>query len=93
VRRSRRGVTLALWVVPGAADDSIVGVADGRLKVRLRAPAREGAANRALVRFLARHLEVPPAAVRLLHGEGGRRKLAEVEDLDEAGARQRLGIQ
>jgi len=93
VRRSRRGVTLALWVVPVAADDSIVGVADGRLKVRLRAPAREGAANRALVRFLARHLEVPPAAVRLLHGEGGRRKLAEVEDLDEAGARQRLGIQ
>jgi len=93
VRRSRRGVTLALWVVPGAADDSIVGVADGRLKVRLRAPAREGAANRALVRFLARHLEVTAAAVHLLHGEGGRRKLVEVEDLDEARARQRLGIE
>ena len=92
MRRSRRGVTLALWVVPGAADDSVVGVAGGRLKVRLRAPAREGVANRALVRFLARRLEVAPAAVHLCHGEAGRRKLVEVEDLDEAGARRRLGI-
>jgi hypothetical protein len=85
-------VTLAVWVVPGAADDSVVGVADGRLKVRLRAPAREGAANRALVRFLARHLAVAPSAVRLLRGEGGRRKLLEIEGLDEAGARQRLDL-
>jgi hypothetical protein len=86
-------VTLALWVVPGAAEDSVVGIADGRLKVRLRAPAREGAANRALLGFLARRLEVAPAAVRLRHGEGGRRKLVEVEELDEAEARQRLGLQ
>jgi len=93
VRRSRRGVTLAVWVVPGADDDGIVGVVDGRLKVRLRAPAREGAANRALVRYLARRLEVPPGAVLLRHGEGGRRKLVEVDDLDEAEARLRLGLQ
>ncbi len=93
MRRSRRGVTLAVWVVPGAADEGFAGVADGRLKVRLRAPAREGAANRALVRLLARRLEVPAGSVRLIHGAGGRRKLVEVEELNEAEARLRLGIE
>ena len=91
MRRSRRGVTLSVWVVPGATDDRVCGVADGRLKVRLRAPAREGAANRALLAFLAQRLDVRPAALRLVQGAGGRRKLVEVEGLDDAEARRRLG--
>jgi len=92
VRASRRGVTLSVWVVPGASSDGIAGVADGRLKVRLRAPAREGAANRALVTLLARRLEVRPSEVRLVHGAGGRRKLVEVDGFDAAEARRRLGV-
>ncbi len=92
MRRSRRGVTLALWVTPGAAHDAIGGVADGRLRVRVAAPAREGGANRALVRLLAARLEVPAATVRVAAGESGRRKLVEVEDLNEAEARRRLGM-
>lgn len=92
MRRGRRGVTLSVWVVPGAAADELAGVADGRVKVRLRAPAREGAANRALLAFLAARLGLRPGDVRLAHGAGGRRKLVEVEGLDETEARRRLGI-
>ena len=85
-------MTLAVWVVPGASADDVVGVVGGRVKVRLRAPAREGAANRALLAVLGRRLGVPPGAVRLAHGGAGRRKLVEVEGLGESEARQRLGI-
>jgi len=85
-------VTLSVWAVPGAAEDAVAGVADGRLKVRLRARPREGAANHALLAFLARRLDVRPAALRLLHGAAGRRKLVEVDGIDEAEARRRLGI-
>jgi hypothetical protein len=46
--------------------------------VRLKAPPVEGAANAALVRFLARRLDVPASAVEILNGETRRHKLVRV---------------
>ena len=47
---------------------------DDALLVRLSAPPVEGAANEALIDFLARRLRVPQRAIRLVSGERGRRK-------------------
>jgi hypothetical protein len=43
------------------------------------APAIEGAANQALLRLVASELDIPRAAVRLVAGAAGRRKLVVVE--------------
>ena len=51
---------------------------DGHLLVRLKAKPIEGAANRALLRFLAEALEVPAAALEILRGEGRRNKTLRV---------------
>ena len=51
---------------------------DGHLLVRLKAKPIEGAANRALLRFLAEALEVPTAALEILRGEGRRNKTLRV---------------
>lgn len=51
---------------------------DGHLLVRLKAKPIEGAANRALLRFLAETLEVPAAALEILRGEGRRNKTLRV---------------
>ena len=51
---------------------------DGHLLVRLKAKPIEGAANRALLRFLAEALEVPAAALEILRGEGQRNKTLRV---------------
>lgn len=66
-------------LTPRAAADSTAGLeTDARgqawLHIRLAAPPLDGAANRALVRFLAEALEVAPSACRLLAGATGRRK-------------------
>jgi uncharacterized protein YggU (UPF0235/DUF167 family) len=53
-------------------------VRDGHLLVRLKAKPIEGAANRALLRFLAEALEVPAAALEILRGEGRRNKTLRV---------------
>jgi len=53
-------------------------VRDGHLLVRLKAKPIEGAANRALLRFLAETLEVPAAALEILRGEGRRNKTLRV---------------
>jgi uncharacterized protein YggU (UPF0235/DUF167 family) len=52
----------------------------------------DGAANEALVRFLARHLEVARAAVVLISGHTSRTKVVEVTGLSPEEALRRLGL-
>jgi uncharacterized protein YggU (UPF0235/DUF167 family) len=57
----------------------VEGVVDGVLRVRVMAPAIEGAANQALVRLLAEELGLARRSVRLVAGAAGRQKLIVVE--------------
>ena len=61
------------------------------LKARVAAPPVEGAANAALVRLVAKALGLPRSAVRIASGETARVKLLEIDGLDEAEVRRRLG--
>lgn len=61
-------------VQPGAKRSEFAGVRDGRLRVRLAAPAVENKANRALVAFVAKSLGLRAAKVILASGETGRVK-------------------
>ncbi|MBP6547247.1 MAG: DUF167 domain-containing protein [Phenylobacterium sp.] len=60
--------------------------AEGRpyLKVRVSAVAAEGAANAALLAFLAKTLKRPKSALRIASGETARVKMIEVDDATEA---------
>jgi uncharacterized protein len=68
-------------VQPRASKDQFAGVVDGVLRVRLRAPPVEGAANEALVAFLADELGVSRRHVRIVSGFGSRNKVIEVDAL------------
>jgi len=68
----------------------VVGVVEGRLRVRLAAPPVEGAANEELVRFLSRSLGVPRSAVSVTAGAGGRRKTVLVRGVAPAAAQRLL---
>jgi uncharacterized protein (TIGR00251 family) len=77
------GIRLAVRVTPRARRDSFGGIvedAEGRpaLAVRLAAPPVDGAANKALVAFLARALGVGRSSVRIVSGETARLKIVEV---------------
>ena len=48
------------------------------LKVRVAAPPKDARANRLLVDFLAKMLEVPSSRIRISRGERSRHKLIEV---------------
>ncbi|WP_292070759.1 DUF167 domain-containing protein [Brevundimonas sp. UBA7534] len=87
---------LPVRLQPGAAREGIDGWyvdADGRpvLKVRVRARPVEGEANAALVALIARSLGVPRRAVGLARGGQSRLKMLEIDGLDEAEVRARLG--
>ena len=58
------------------------GVVEGRLRVRVAAPAVDGAANDALLRLLAAELGLPRAAIRLVAGATSRNKLVAIEGVE-----------
>jgi uncharacterized protein (TIGR00251 family) len=83
-RYSTQGVSVALRVTPRGGRDEIDGLetlANGRtvVKMRVRAIAEGGAANRAVVELLAKELGVPKARVRVLSGTTSRLKRIAVD--------------
>ncbi len=72
-------VRLAVRLTPRGGRDSVDGVRDGLLLVRVAAPPVDGAANDALVRLLARELDLPRGSLHLVSGATGRRKVIGIE--------------
>lgn len=83
-RYSTEGISVALRVTPRGGRDDIDGVetlANGKsvVKVRVRAIAEGGEANRAVTELLAKALGVPKRNVRLLAGATSRLKQVAVD--------------
>lgn len=83
-RYSTEGISIALRVTPRGGRDDIDGIetmADGRsvVKVRVRAIAEGGEANRAVTELLAKVLDVPKARVKILSGVTSRLKQVAVD--------------
>ena len=81
---------LAVWLQPRASRDAVVGERQGMVAIRLQAPPVDGAANAALLRFLARVLGCPTTSVKLLRGERSRCKWVAVEGIPAAELKRRL---
>jgi uncharacterized protein (TIGR00251 family) len=82
--------TFAVRVVPRASRNQIVGVEGGALKIKLIAPPVEGAANAALIEFVAEWLGVRRSAVSLVSGDKARNKLVKVNGLTREAILERL---
>jgi len=64
---------------PRASDDSLVGISNGRLRIRVTAAAVENAANQRMMAILAKEFGVAKSRVRLLAGSRGRDKRVAIE--------------
>jgi uncharacterized protein len=83
-RYSTQGISVALRVTPRGGRDEIDGIetlANGRavVKVRVRAIAEGGEANRAVIELLAKALGVPKAKIKVLSGATSRHKQIAVD--------------
>jgi uncharacterized protein len=74
ITETNGGVTFAVRVVPRSSRNQIVGVEGGALKIKLTAPPVEGAANAALIEFVAEWLGVRRSAVSIVSGDKARNK-------------------
>jgi uncharacterized protein (TIGR00251 family) len=80
---SLSNVRFAVRLTPRSAVERVEDVVDGVLKVRVMAPAVEGAANASLIRILADELGIARRDVRIVAGAASRQKLVVVEGVDQ----------
>lgn len=79
IRPHENGAILFLYIQPGASRSEISGEHDGRLKIKIKSPPREGEANEELIEFIAKVLRVSKRSVQFLSGESSRPKSLLVE--------------
>ena len=83
VQEANGRVRLSVRVQPRASQSAIVGIHGDALKIRVSAPPVDGAANAALIEFLADIFAVSRRSVRILAGESSRSKVVEIDGITE----------
>lgn len=81
IRERPGGVRFDVRVQPRASRNELVGAHGGALRIRLHAPPVDGAANEALIIFLARCLGIDRRDVRIVSGASSRTKTVEVDGI------------
>jgi len=70
---------VSVTVKPNARHPSVEKISEAEFRVAVRAPAQEGAANRAVIEALAEFLAVPKSTIRIVRGQSSRKKLVEID--------------
>lgn len=72
---------LTVKVRPNARQNAVISWEDAAtMVIDIKAPAREGKANRELIKFLAQHFGVAKSLVDIRRGQGGRVKHIAIPD-------------
>jgi uncharacterized protein len=87
---SGHGVLVPVRVIPRSSRTQVDGVRSGALRIRLKAPPVDGAANRALCEFIASVVGCRKRDVAIVRGERSREKVVSVHGLPEDELRRRL---
>ncbi|BCD68607.1 DUF167 family protein [Nitratiruptor sp. YY09-18] len=72
----KRGDSIILYIKaqPNSSRSKIAGVYGDALKINIKAPAVEGAANKELIKFLSKSFKVPKSQIAFVSGETSKRK-------------------
>jgi len=69
---------ICVTVKPQAKNEEVRKIAEAEYIALVRAPAREGKANEALIALLANHFSVTKSSVKIIRGQRSRKKLVEI---------------
>lgn len=73
---AQKGAAITVKIMPRAKKTELAGLMDdGTIKIRIAAPAVEGAANQALIEFLAELFKIKKDQVEIVVGHTSERKL------------------
>ena len=78
---------LRLHVQPRAANNGVAGMQGDALKLRLTTPPVDGQANKAVLAYLAKLLDLPKSSLSLRSGQQSRSKAVRIRSADQARVR------
>jgi uncharacterized protein (TIGR00251 family) len=90
VSESKDGVIIKVQVQTRASRDEMVGSHGDSLKVRITAPPVAGAANKHLLKFLAKQLKLPQSQLSIKSGATSKNKSICIEGIPAAEVRERF---
>ena len=84
LKKEKDFFTLSVYIVPRSSRSEITGVYNGALKIKLKSPPVDNAANEELVKFLSAKLKVPKSNIEMVSGYKQKRKTLRlnIKDLD-----------
>ena len=82
--QTEASISFSVRVIPRSAKAAIVGEYDGVLKIKLKSPPINGAANDELIRFLAKLLDVSRPDVEIVAGATSRTKRIRIKSSETA---------
>ena len=83
---------MAVRIVPRASRSEIAGEYNGALRIRIAAPPVEGAANRELIRLLAKIFKLPQNAVEIVSGAASKSKIVHIAGAHSAKLEQLISL-
>ncbi len=86
------GVAFRVKCRPGSPSTRERGLHDGALRVDVAAPPEDGAANDALIRWLAKTLGLPRASISISAGASSREKSLRISGITKADAEARFQL-
>ena len=75
-------ITLTIYVVPRSSRSEIIGIYNDSLKIKLKAPPVDNAANDELVSFLAEKLKIPKGDIEIVKGHRQKKKIVSIKGYD-----------
>ncbi len=83
---------LSCRVQPNSSKEGIGEIKNDALVIRLNAPAVEGKANDALIKFLSKRLGIAKSRISIIRGEKNRNKLVSVQRVSPEEIAESFGI-
>lgn len=74
IQETKTGVILHVRAAPKAAQSKFMGLHGDAVKIAVKAPPVDGAANEELIRFLAKSLGIAKSRIEVVRGESSRTK-------------------
>ena len=77
-KENKNSLTINIYVVPRSSKSEIVGIYNDCLKIKLKSPPVDNAANEELIRFLANKLKIPKSNIEILKGHNQKKKIVSI---------------
>lgn len=81
IQQKDNGCILILYIQPNSSKNEIVGLFNGALKIKIKAPPIDGKANAEIINYLSEVLSIPKKNISLEKGETGRNKRVRIKML------------